>query len=252
VAQDARAAVVRVIDGDTMVVRMLGSSLPGTAAGAEETVRLIGIDAPETDEDFAKEATTALEDLVGGSEVNLDVDVEPRDQYGRLLAYVFGDDDTFVNAELLRQGVATIYTVPPNVEHADELQQAEDEAEAAKVGMWAAAPASPLQITEVEYNPPGDDTLDLNQEYIIFEVLVTGSLQGYAVEDESGHRFEFPDRVYKKGQTLTLHTGRGNATQSDLYWGANGSAVWNNDGDMVKVLDPQGRIVESYAYDTGL
>ena len=188
------------------------------------------------------------------------MDVEWRDQYGRLLAYVFvgngsasrDNANVFVNAELLRRGFATIYTVPPNVERVNELQQAEDEAEAAKVGVWAVAPAGPLQITGVKYNPPGDDTLDLNQEYVVFEVLATGSLQGYAVEDESGHRFEFPDRVYQKGQTLTLHSGRGNATQSDLYWGESGSAIWNNDGDMVKVLDPQGRIVESYVYDEGL
>jgi micrococcal nuclease len=244
-----RARVVDVVDGDTMVAVL------HVGEGQREEVRLIGLDAPESGEDFADDATRALEDLVGAGEVGLETDLERRDQYGRLLAYVFcgsGSDasrlDVFANAELLRLGVATIYTVPPNVEYVDELQQAEDEARAAGAGMWAAAAPSPLKIARVEYDPPGDDTLDLNREYVGFEVVKTGSLAGYAVEDESGHRFDFPAWDWQKGQTVTLHSGLGTNTRSDLHWGAGGSAIWNNDGDVVKVLDPQGRIVETYAY----
>jgi micrococcal nuclease len=252
VGEDARASVLEVIDGDTLRVRILGGSFPGTAPDTTEEVRLIGIDAPETGEDFAQQATDALEKLVGHQEVALDRDAETRDQYGRLLAYVFLEDDTFVNAELLRQGVATLYTVPPNVRLVDTLQQAEDQARAARVGVWAASTSSPLKIADVRYNPPGDDTLDLDEEYVVFQVLATGSLRGYAVEDESGHHFDFSDRTYQKGQTITLHSGRGTDTQSDLYWGATGAAIWNNDGDMVKILDSSGHVVESYAYDAGL
>jgi micrococcal nuclease len=254
--QDASATaygrVVEVIDGDTLVV------LVHKGEGQLEDVRLIGIDAPEKGEDFAGEATAALEDLVDQQEVRLETGAEERDQYGRLLAYVFVGDgvdelktNVFVNAELLRRGLATLYTVPPNVRYVDRLQQAQDQARTARVGMWAAAAASPLKIADVVYDPPGDDTLDLNQEYLVFEVMASGSLKGYAVEDESGHRFDFPDTVYQEGQTLTLHSGRGTNTQSDLYWGASGSAIWNNNGDLVKVLDPQGRIVESYQYGGG-
>ena len=107
---------------------------------------------------------------------------------------------------------------------------------------------SPLRIVTVNYNPPGDDTLDLNQEYVVFRVLGTTSLKGYAVEDESGHRFDFPDRIFKKGLDLTLHSGKGTDTETDLYWGATDAAIWNNGGDTVKLLDPQGHIVESYPY----
>jgi hypothetical protein len=68
------------------------------------------------------------------------------------------------------------------------------------------------------------------------------------VEDESGNRYDFPDRVFQKGHAVTLHSGQGSNTQGDLYWGASGAAVWNKHGDTVKVLNPQGHIVESYAY----
>jgi competence protein ComEC len=107
---------------------------------------------------------------------------------------------------------------------------------------------SPLEIVTVRYDAPGNDNTNLNEEYVVFKVLVPLSLLGYAVEDEYGHRYDFPDRTFEKGQTFTLHTGKGTDTQTDLYWGASGSAIWNNDKDTVKVLDPGGQVVTSQSY----
>jgi micrococcal nuclease len=230
--------VVRVVDGDTIVVHI---------DGRDEDVRLIGIDTPETGEDFAEQATNALESLVGGASVRLETDVESRDQYGRLLAYVWAGS-IMANAELLRQGLATVYTVPPNVKYVDTLQSAQDEAEAAQIGVWGEPNETPLRIVTVQYDAPGDDSLNLNEEYITFKVLVSGTLLGYSVEDQTGHRYPFPDRVFNKGDVFKLHSGEGADTQTDLYWGASGAAIWNNDGDTVKVLDPQDQIVEIYDY----
>jgi hypothetical protein len=100
----------------------------------------------------------------------------------------------------------------------------------------------------VNYDAAGNDNFNLNEEYVVFEVLVSGSLIGYAVEDQSGHRYDFPDRVFQRGQVFKLRTGVGTDTQTDLYWGMTGSAICNNDGDTVKVLDPQGQIVTSWSY----
>jgi micrococcal nuclease len=231
--------VVDVIDGDNILV-----ALPD---GSEEQVRLIGIDAPEPGEDFAQRATEGLENLVGGADVRLEMDVESRDQYDRLLAYVWVGP-IMANAELLSQGLATIYTVPPNVKYAEALQAAQDQAQSTQLGVWGNPSDTPLQIVAVEYNAPGDDSLNLNEEYISFKVVVSGALLGYSVEDETGNRYEFPDRVFNKGDVVKLHSGEGHDTQTDLYWGASGAAIWNNDGDTVKVLDPQDQIVESYTY----
>ena len=107
---------------------------------------------------------------------------------------------------------------------------------------------SPLEIVTVRYDAPGNDNNNLNEEYIVFRLLASMSLSGYAVEDESGHRYDFPDLTFEKGQTFTLHSGQGTDSLTDLYWGASGSAIWNNDSDAVKVIDPQGQIVESHAY----
>jgi micrococcal nuclease len=235
------ARVVEVIDGDTIVVMR---------EGVREDVRLIGIDTPEMGEDFSGQARQALEKLVGGAAVRLETDAETRDQYGRLLAYVwFGPASAeMANLELVKQGLATIYSVPPNVKYVQDLQAAQDEAQAAQSGVWGEPSDSPLQVVAVEYNPPGDDSLNLNEEYITFKVLVPGSLLGYSVEDQTGHRYRFPDRVFKKGDVFKLHSGEGADTQTDLYWGASGAAIWNNDGDTVKVLDPRDQIVESWDY----
>jgi hypothetical protein len=108
---------------------------------------------------------------------------------------------------------------------------------------------SPLEITKVIYDAPGNDNDNLNEEYVVFKVLVSINLVGYAVEDDGAdHRYDFPDRAFQEGQTFTLHTGEGTDTQTDLYWGQTGTAVWNNGGDTVNVISPQGETVESHEY----
>lgn len=127
--------VTRVVDGDTLV----------TAAGR---VRLIGVDTPETVhpdrgvECFGREASAYLTRLVPpGTRVRLVFDVERRDRYDRLLAYVYRQDDgLFVNAELVARGYAQVMTVPPNVAHADELVALAREAREAGRGLWRACP----------------------------------------------------------------------------------------------------------------
>ena len=128
------ATVLDVSDGDTIVVRI---------AGQRETVRLIGIDTPETkDPDepvqcFGPEATEATEALLPrGTPVRLERYAEPRDQYGRLLAYAYRTDGTFVNLELAEQGLADVLSIAPNTTHAGELRAAVDAARAAGRGLW--------------------------------------------------------------------------------------------------------------------
>jgi micrococcal nuclease len=127
------ARVERVVDGDTIVL-----------AGGER-VRYIGVDTPESVkpgtpvECFAKRAARANADLVGGRTVELRYDVEQRDRYGRLLAYVYrASDGLFVNAELVRRGYATPATFPPNVRHVDEFARLARQARSAGRGLWSA------------------------------------------------------------------------------------------------------------------
>jgi len=126
--------IVRTIDGDTIELLM---------DGKPEKVRLIGVDTPETVhpskgvEYFGKEASAFTRDLLSGQHVNLDFDLEQRDRYGRLLAYVYrASDGLFVNREIVRQGYGHAYTRFP-FKFLDEFRRAEQEAREARRGLWA-------------------------------------------------------------------------------------------------------------------
>jgi len=133
------AAVERVVDGDTIIVRV---------SGHRERVRLIGIDTPESVKPntpvqcFAIEASNRTKALLPpGTGVRLVRDAEERDKYRRLLAYVYrARDDLFVNLSLVREGYASPYTFPPNVAHAAEFVAAAAEARTAGRGLWSACP----------------------------------------------------------------------------------------------------------------
>jgi micrococcal nuclease len=126
---------VRVVDGDTIRVRL--------PAGGEEAVRYIGIDTPERGRCFFDRATRENERLLGAGPLRLVYDAERRDRYGRLLAYVHAGD-IFVNAELVRQGFAAQYTVPPNVAHAERFGELAREAREAGRGLWSACDSEPF------------------------------------------------------------------------------------------------------------
>jgi micrococcal nuclease len=128
--------VVRVVDGDTILVSL---------DGRQERVRYIGVDTPETVKPdtpvqcFGKKASAYNHALVDGRSVRLVGDAEARDRYGRLLAYVYrAGDGLFVNAALVRGGYATTLTIPPNVAHADELAALAGDARRAGRGLWSA------------------------------------------------------------------------------------------------------------------
>ncbi|MBO8141307.1 MAG: thermonuclease family protein [Firmicutes bacterium] len=129
------AAVVRVIDGDTAVVR---------TGGREETVRYIGIDAPELERDRREgpgwAAREANRQMIDGARVRLELDAEARDQYGRLLAYVYAGD-VFVNERLVREGMAVAFVAPPNDRRAQSILEGQRAAVVEGRGLWGQAAA---------------------------------------------------------------------------------------------------------------
>ncbi len=129
-------SVVKVVDGDTIHV---------VVGGRREKVRYIGVDTPETKHPtkgvqcYGKKASEFNERLVGGERVRLVRDVEERDRYGRLLAYVYRvRDGLFVNAELARLGYAQPLTIAPDVRYAARFAALAREAREAGRGLWAA------------------------------------------------------------------------------------------------------------------
>jgi micrococcal nuclease len=133
-AADVHGTVVEVVDGDTLVVDV---------GGRRDTVRLLGVDTPETvDPDepvqcFGPEASAHTERRLLGRRVRLERDVELRDRYGRRLAHVHVDGVRF-NDELLVLGYARLLVVPPDTRHAREMLRLELDARAKGRGLWAA------------------------------------------------------------------------------------------------------------------
>lgn len=142
-AMEANASVEWIVDGDTIDV---------VIDGREERVRLIGIDTPEIAHEssgnrpgngaecFADEAHALTASLLPiGTPVRLERDVVGRDDYGRLLAYVYrASDGVFVNHEIVRRGYAQPLTIPPNVAHSELMVQAARDAERDDAGLWSA------------------------------------------------------------------------------------------------------------------
>ena len=130
-ALHSREGVVqRVVDGDTVVL------------STGERVRYIGIDTPELHhprkpvEAYAREAMEFNRRLVEGKKIRLEFDLDRHDKYDRLLAYVYLEDGTFVNAELVRQGYAQTLTIPPNVKYTDLFLKYQREAREGNRGLW--------------------------------------------------------------------------------------------------------------------
>lgn len=137
------ARVVRVVDGDTIVI---------DRGRGNERLRYIGIDTPESVkpdspvELMAREASAANAALVEGREVVLEADVSDRDPFDRLLRYVWlreGNAWVFVNLELVRRGFAQVATYPPDVRWRDDLADAQREAREAGAGLWVPATPEP-------------------------------------------------------------------------------------------------------------
>lgn len=136
--------VKRVVDGDTLLLEN------------GERVRLIGIDTPEmhesnklyrdsqrsgqdirTIQQLGRKSYEFTKNLAEGKPVRLEFDVEKLDRYDRLLAYVYLKDGTFVNAEIVKQGFASVATFPPNIKYVDLFLKLQQEARENQRGLWS-------------------------------------------------------------------------------------------------------------------
>ncbi len=240
--------VTRVIDGDTIEVSI---------AGTIYTIRYIGIDTPELDDKrptfrvIAQEATRYNQQLIEGVIVRLEKDISETDRYGRLLRYVYVDD-IFVNAELVRQGLAWTKAYEPDTKYQDYLEGMEAEAKQAGRGIWSIPPAPPtgVQITYIFY-----DGLVPNVESDEYaEITNLGDepqeLTGYILMDisEGYPSFIFPSYILAPGECIRVYTN-----EYHPEWGGfsfeYGQAIWNNtEPDVAVLYNSQGREVSRRSY----
>lgn len=131
---DAVATVNKVVDGDTVKIE--------PAVDGEDEVRLIGLDTSETkdpdegEEPYGKEASNYTSTALKGEKVELEFDEDKKDQYGRLLAYVYPKGEEMFNEDLLEGGYAQVYTMEPNDKYEDGFEESQDEAREEDLGIW--------------------------------------------------------------------------------------------------------------------
>lgn len=251
--------VSSVLNNDTIKL-MVSSVLDGDTIKLSngETVRLIGLNAPEWGQECSPEATAKLNDFVLGKEVILEQDVDDKDQYGRLLRYIYVNG-TFINLEIVRLSLAHKYEYGSNTKYSSQFEQAENEAKENKGCLWKLEDINYIQdkciqITNFHFNAAGDDNYNLNNEYVTFENRCSYSINmdGWTIKDETAsHIYTIPSFTSQSGATFTLYTGTGANTDSALYWGrASGdyAAIWNNGGDTLFLRDSKGNLVLSQSY----
>lgn len=214
-----------IYDGDTVEVETDGGVVD---------VRLLDINAPETDECFHQESRDHLIDTLKGLNVRLETG-DSLDQYGRTLAYVW-DDDRNVNVELVEMGLAIATT--PNT--GSGFLAEESKAFDAGLGLWAPSACGSSSRSEVAIGalePSGETVLIVNQEPVAVD------LSGWTLRDESSrHRYRFPEgSTLRPGGQLTIDS-------DSPHWDPGGSPVWNNDGDMALLLNRDGRVVDRWRY----
>jgi endonuclease YncB( thermonuclease family) len=216
---------VRVIDGDTLVVRL---------QGAEHTVRLLGIDAPELGDTagqavLAEKATDALAALVGDGAVTLISGSELQDDGGRWLRHVARGDLVF-SVELARQGWVRAHEYTPDTLHFDAIADAQREARAAARGLWA----------------PPVPGLDMVVDKVAETVVIANNggtpvdLSGWRVASLRGPQsVELPaGTILQPGTALTVASG---SSQGDVAFGQR--HVWHNElPDSAELRRPDGRV----------
>lgn len=274
--------VVDVVDGDTMDVRMPDGSIETVRLlgvdTPEGTVNEVSPDEwrniPDSTSgrdwlvNWGDKASSYAEDRLSGEEIYIETDPEAdrRGYYGRLLVYVYQSEssDTAFNKRLLDNGYARYYD--SQFSKASVYSEAATQARSEEVGVWGFTGSSggsgdsgggsedtsgsSVEVVSIHEDAEGNDNENLNDEYVTFENTGSSSVEmtGWTVSDEADHVYRFPSGfTLDAGESVTLYTGSGSDSETELYWGQD-SAVWNNGGDTVYLEDDGGNTVDTYEY----
>jgi len=261
--------VTTVVDGDTVKIRF--------ANGSTDTVRLLGVDTPEThaenspDEfegvpettagrtclgEAGENATRFMTDRLLGETVQFSTDAtaDSRGYYGRLLGYISHEGKN-INYRLVTTGHARVYDSEFSL--SERFDAAEERARTNGTGVWACASPHAVAdggttglVASVHADAAGDDRENLNDEYVVLgnPGETTVDLSGWTVSDEVGASYTVPEgTALAPDDQLRIHTGAGTDTDTDLYWDY-GRPVWNNDGDTVTIRAANGTVIDEHSY----
>jgi endonuclease YncB( thermonuclease family) len=249
--------VDRVVDGDTIEVNWDGKT---------EKIRLIGMDTPESvhpdmtkNSEAGNTASVNTKEQLEGKTVQVELDVEERDRYGRLLGYIFLEDGTFYNAKLVSEGYAKIATFPPNVRWVELYKQLQVNAREGQRGLWYDMNTGQSETITNENQTPTVGALgklvivsvDKDKEIVAIrnEDKKIVDLSGWKLVSVEGNQFFiFPNNSsIEPNQTLYIISGANASTnapagEKSLIWTT--KYIWNNDKpDPAELYDMNGNII---------
>lgn len=234
-----KAFVTKVIDGDSFHIEN------------SVVVRLIGANSPEKGQPLYENATILLKKLIEGKNITMEKDVMERDNYGRLLRYIF-IGNIFIEEEMVKNGFANIYIIPPNEKYASQIKKAEQYARENKLGLWKADEeyAGCILVSEFHWNAAGNDMENLNGEYVSFRnnCNITINMNGWTLKDSGTKVYKFGRGFLGPEGSVKISSGCGNNTDKDLFWCSKRS-VWNNNGDALYLRNSQGFLVLTESYE---
>lgn len=235
------AVVVSVYDGDTFTL------------DTGDKVRLSGVNTPELKpyEPFAAEARDATEAFVSGKQVKLTYGETTRDHYGRLIASVSVNGQDLAQ-HLLERGLAHVFIVAPCAMDLSAMLAAQDRARKAGLGLWADERfKGVLHITSFHANGRGDERENVNAEYMRVANVTAAplSLDGFRIQDISGHTWKLPAITIPAGYTFEIRSGvgedQGDPSKALVVYLDSDWPIWNNDRDRATLLDAEGKVVDS-------
>jgi len=204
-----------VIDGDTLRLR------------DGRTIRLLNINAPEKSSDLSH---LSIEFMKSFQNKSVSVEITGQDKYDRYLARLYSN--YYVNLELVKQGLASIFMVEDS-----ELKlffNAEDEAVARSKGIWRKS----------EYYGCISASVDAEKEFVIIRNLCSINMDDWEIKDESRKIFTFPNI---NQEIIILHSGIGGNNSTDLFWNSK-TNIWNDDRDTIYIFDNSSKIAHHYSY----
>jgi len=216
--------VSKVIDGDTIEL------------SNGEKIRLLGINAPEINEPLGEEAKEFLSEMVEGKKVYLEKDLRLRDEFGRLLAFIFVGDKN-INLELVRSGLAHTFEINKISKYIKELREAEYLAMKNQLGIWKKSNITCIKLVDLKISGEEKVVLRNNCNFSI-------QLKNWILEDESHNRFIFPSYFFKPQEVIEIYS-----TSKTAKFSFNKNfPIWDREGDSLFLRDSQGLLVLFYRY----
>ena len=235
-----QATVLSVTDGDTIRVRIESAGLVDLPLGLEIAVRYTGINTPETDpvERFGPEASELNRALVSARRVFLELDAEQRDQYGRLLAYVYLDaqGNAMVNALLVALGFAFASPVSPNTRYETLFHSLEVTAREEALGVWSncSCGATTFKLGSVDARGESIEIVNVSGD--------EADLFGWVISDGEGSYTFRTHLVIQPGESYTCSISEYNPDENTQ------GLKLGNDSDQVYLSCPSGEVVDQTSW----